>query len=426
MRNKRIVHILHERVCVFYWRRNLAGRNRFFLSYFFDRDVHVGMGNFIDRSNMKAYNYSIQTSRKDGVGVMKKKSCIARLGAWYLSGGVMKIIGRTITILGIIAALVILTIGAVNMFDAAEMERQEAYDTAYAKAQKKEYKRLTKEAEALAKAAEEAAQADPAAPTPTPMPLPASAEEVVVTIEPVPLSLEKHWGPFFAEYVIWAVAVAVLSSVLGWALASLPEWIAAMKAAGPQRVTAGTFLWAGIVAAAVLSVMGLWKILQITNSTLPEVTKILMKDYVVWAVIAVGAGAAIRWLILYLLPTQRNAFNAVGTKVRFAGKAVFFGTLIVFPVLLIGAACAFVLAKWVLAAALAVGAVALLGIGWLTGLVLEALGTCTLIMEPQVKEAEAREHARRNATSWICPCCGEEHANYVGACPTCGCVRPKR
>ena len=65
-----------------------------------------------------------------------------------------------------------------------------------------------------------------------------------------------------------------------------------------------------------------------------------------------------------------------------------------------------------------------LACGWVCSLALEALGTTTMIMEPQAKEAEAREYARRNAKVWICPECGTENLRSAVTCSNCSEIKP--
>ncbi len=347
---------------------------------------------------------------------MDNRSIFRKFADWLLAGGVMKTIGRVITLVGIIVALVITAIGVVEMYQAAEADRQVAFDKAYVKQQKKEYKAKQKENDAAIKEGKE-----------PPHVLPENQEDYVVEEVPVvKLSLDDHIGPFLTKYFVWAVVALAAGVFIGWVIGNIPLWLAAMKAAGPVAVIAGALFWLGAVIAACFLLAGLWEILQINKSTLPEVGKILMEKYAIWSVIALGLGIALRWLILNLVKTQRKAYESVGAKLRVISKAIFYVTLCIFPLVVIGAACAAVFSKWALALGVLAGAVALLGAGWLLSLCLEALGTCSLIMAPQVQEAEAREHAYRHATTWICPVCGLEHANSVGACPECGAVRPKK
>lgn len=335
-----------------------------------------------------------------------------KLLAWYLTGGVMKTIGRTLTIIGIIVALVFTSIGVVDMYTKAEAQREEKYATAYEKAQKNELK-------ALQKAAKEAEKAGLEVPE-----VPESHEGLEVVIEPVALPMDDQVSGFLTTHLLRAIIALVAGVGLGWIVSSIPAWIVALKAAGPRRVIAGAFFWLGAVIAVVFLLLGLVRILGINKSTLPEVGKILFEEYLIWSVIALGSGIAIRWMILKLDETQKHAFESVGLKLRGAGKALFCITLVLFAVLLILTACALVFSKWWLAAGLLIGAVVALACGWVCSLALEALGTTTMIMEPQAKEAEAREFARRNAKVWICPECGTENLRSAVTCSNCSEIKP--
>lgn len=348
---------------------------------------------------------------------MDNRSIFRKFAYWLLTGGVMKTIGRVITLVGIIAALVIAGIGVADMYQAAAADREVAYEKAYVKQQKKEYKQAVKDNEAAVKAGEELPYPD----------LPATQEEwEVVELPVVKMNFDDHIGPFITGYLGWAILALAGGIFIGWCIGSLPAWIAGMKAAGPVRVIAGAIFWAGIVVAVCFLGAGLWKILNINKSTLPEVGKILFEEYAVWAVVAAGSGYAIRWFILNLVNTQRKAFDRAGSKLRIVARCLFVVTLVAFAALVIAGLCTLCFSKWVAGIVTLASAVAVLIGGWVGSLALEALGTCTLIMEPQVKEAEAREHDRRNAVVWVCPVCGQENARSTGECVKCGETKPAR
>lgn len=344
---------------------------------------------------------------------MDNRSIIRKFLDWLLAGGVMKTIGRSVTLLAIIAALVITAIGVVNMYQDAAADRDAAFEKAYTKQQSKEYKAKQKENDKAIKAGQE-----------PPHVLPENVEDYEVENVPVvKLSLDDHIGPFITKWLLWAIVVLAAGILVGWIISNILGWFAAMKAAGPVRVTAGVFLWAGLLIAAGFLIAGLVEILQINKSTLPEVGKILMEKYLVWSVVAAGTGYAINWMILRSGAVQQNAFDSVGLKLRAISKVLFYVTLVAFAALAIATVCMLVLSKWTVAAILGGCAVVALVGGWIGSTALEALGTCTMIMEPQAKEAEAREHARRHAVTWVCPVCGKEHARSVATCE-CGAVKP--
>ena len=67
--------------------------------------------------------------------MMKKRSVLSGLADWYLDGGALKTIGRTILILGIVFALVWIGIGRVEMDRAATAEQKILYERAFAEQQ---------------------------------------------------------------------------------------------------------------------------------------------------------------------------------------------------------------------------------------------------------------------------------------------------
>lgn len=333
---------------------------------------------------------------------MDNRTIFEKMRDWLLAGGFMKTFGRIITIIGIIVALVITGIGVADMYSAAGVQQQEKYDKAYAKQQSKVYKAMEKENKAAEKEGKE-----------PPHVLPADASELVVEIDPVPLSLDDHIGPFITEYFVWAVLALAAGVALGWVIGSLPEWIAAMKDAGPVRVTAGAFFWAGVLVAAGFLLAGLWEILQINKSTLPEVGKILLEKYLIWSVAALGCGFGIKLLILNGPKEHAHVFESKKSNVLFKWLYL----IVLFAAVFAVTACIMlaIVKGWLtgLIALLIVGAVVL--VAWLLS------GVCPLIRSKEEIEAEKERRAR---TSWVCDACGTENARSAATCSNCGEIKP--
>ena len=172
------------------------------------------------------------------------------------------------------------------------------------------------------------------------------------------------------------------------------------------------------------AVLGIVHVLLINKSTLPAIGEILMKEYLVWAVLAFGVGLALQWLILNLGRMKANAFISVGLKLTKIGKAFFTLTIVLFPFALIASIVAWILTGWLTGVICLAASCLLLAAGWISGLALNALGTCTMIMEPQAQEAMDREAAHRTAKDWVCAGCGKVQPIYVAQCDDCGTVKP--
>lgn len=335
---------------------------------------------------------------------MDNRSIFRKFADWLTTGGVMKTIGRVITLVGIIVALVMTGIGAVDMYKEADAARDVAYEKAYVKQQKKEYK-------AAQKANTTAEKNGEALPYPD---LPATQEEwEVVELPVVKLSFDDHIGGFITGYVGWAVLVLLAGVFLGWCVGSVPEWIAGMKAAGPVRVIAGAFFWAGVVVAACFVGAGLLRILKINKSTLPEVGKILFDEYVIWAVAAVGCGYGIQQIMNKGPKTHAAVFES--PKSNAVCKWLYLVVLFLAPFAVAACLMAAIRMGWVTGLiGLAVVGVVLL-VTWLFS------GVCPLV---RTKEEIEAERIRRDRTSWVCPACGHENARSTGACDACGEIKP--
>lgn len=335
---------------------------------------------------------------------MDNRSIFRKFFDWLVAGGTMKCIGRVITLIGVIVALVITGIGVVEMYKAAEADRVVAYEKAYVKQQKKEYKAKQKENEAAIKAGQE-----------PPHVLPENVEDYEVEELPVvKLSLDDHVGPFITQYLVWAIAALAGGVLVGWVIGSIPAWIAAMKTAGPVRCIAEALFWAGVVVAAGFLLAGLLEILAIKKSTLPEVGKILMEKYLFWSVAALGCGLGMKTLILKGPKEKARVFES--PKSNALCKWLYL--IVIF------------LAIFALAACIMVG----IRMGWATGLICAAVvgvivlvtwllsGVCPLV---RTKEEIEAERVRRARISWVCDACGHENPRSVANCEQCGEVKAR-
>ncbi len=335
-----------------------------------------------------------------------------KVTAWFAQGGVMKKIGRTLTVLGVIVAIVFAAMGVVNMYEDATEAQQLKYYKKYIKQQDKEFTALEKAARAAEKAGEPAPD------------MPEDASGIVTAVEPVELSLDDHITGFITGCFFHALIALVAGIGSGWIVSNVVDWFKALVKAGPRRVIAGVCFWIGALVAVYFLAIGLIRILQIEKSTLPAVGEILMSEYVIWSVVALGIGVALRWMILKLPSTVNDTFGSVGSKLRFSGRALFVLTLVAVPVMLILAATMLITGKWMMGAAMILGTVVVFACGWVGSLVLDSLGTSTMIMEPQAQAAEAREHARRNASTWVCENCGTVNPRSAVTCSECGDTKP--
>ena len=363
----------------------------------------VKSGKDVDIMDMNRYN-EYKYFPKGWVPHMDNRSIFRKFADWLTTGGVMKAIGRVITLVGIIVALAVTGVGVVDMYKEAEAARDVAYEKAYVKQQKKEYK-------AAQKANTEAEKNGEALPYPD---LPATQEEwEVVELPVVKLNFDDHIGGFITGYVGWAVLALIAGIFLGWCIGSIPEWIVSMKAAGPVRVIAGAFFWGGVVVAACFVGAGLWKILKINKSTLPEVGKILFDGYVFWAVAALGCGFGIQQIMNKGPKTHEAVFESPKSNAAF--KWLYLIVLFLAPFAVAACLMAAIRMGWVtgLIGLIVVGVILLAA--WLLS------GVCPLV---RTKEEIAAEKARRDRTSWVCPVCGRENARSTGECEACGAVKP--
>ncbi|MBQ2952409.1 MAG: hypothetical protein IJE07_02520 [Clostridia bacterium] len=322
---------------------------------------------------------------------------------WLTTGGLLKTIGRVVMLIGIAAAVVILAIGFKEIYDAAVAEREASYEKQYASQQKSEFNKKTRENNKAIKNGEE-----------PPHELPETYQEYVLPNPPVVrLDLESQMGTFVTGYLGWAILPLAGGIFLGWIIGNVMSWFRALRKAGPVRVTAGAFLWVGIIIAGAFLLAGLWHVVNIRSSTLPEVGKILMENYLIWSAAALGCGYGIQQIILKAKEMHTSLFGVdKGTP---AGKILYLAVYFAGPFVLAACVMAGICFGWgVGVGAAAVYAVVLLGAWALSG---------TSPMTRTKEEIEA-ERARRARTSWTCDGCGTENNRSDGFCSNCGEVKP--
>lgn len=341
-----------------------------------------------------------------------KESLFVRIRRWYTDGGVLKMIGRTFLLIGIIIALAFASVGYVNMLNTRNADQAAKYEENVKKAQDRAYKQLVKDAKKAEKNGE------------VPPEVPEDASMIEVEVKPVVLDLGNYVGDYITTYVFWAIISLAAGVALYWFFTNIEGIIHALITMERRRLIAGIIFWLSALVAAVIAGFGVVKIMSITKSTLAEVGTILLQEYIVWSVAVFGSGIAIRWLILNLGGATEGTFQHVGMKLTRIGKALFVLAVILFPFGLVGAVMLGILYGWVPAVICLVADCTVLVCGWICGLALNALGTCTMIMEPQAKEAQDRELRRRNAREWVCPGCGKVQPINVAVCD-CGEVKPE-
>ena len=340
-----------------------------------------------------------------------KESLFVRIRRWYTDGGVLKMIGRTFLLIGIIIALAFASVGYVNMLNTRSADQAAKYEENVKKAQDRAYKQLVKDAKTAEKNGE------------VPPEIPEDASMIEVEVKPVELDLTNYLSEYLATDFIRAVAALVAGIALCWFFCNVERMYRTLVTTELRRLVAEAIFWIGALIALVIAAQGVMRIMGITKSTLAQVGEVLMKEYIVWSVVALGSGIALRWLILNLGRTTDGAFEHVGVKLTKIGKALFVLAVILFLFGLLAAVALGILYGWVAAIVCAVAACALLATGWICGLALNALGTCTMIMEPQAKEALDREARRRSARDWVCPKCGKIQPINVAVCE-CGEAKP--
>lgn len=335
---------------------------------------------------------------------MDNRSIFRKFIDWFLSGGVMKTIGRGFLLVGIVAALVIAGMGFADMYTKAVEAREVAQEKAYTKAQKNEFNKRERANKTATRNGEELPYPD----------LPATMEEYTPeVVEKVKLDLEAQLGGFITGYLGWALLPLVAGIFLNWILGNIIPWFQAMKAAGPVRVTAGAIFWISVVIAAVFLVVGLWEILNIRKSTLPEVGKILMEKYLIWSALALGCGYGIQQVILKFGKTHEAVFAS--EKFNAATKWLYLIVLFAWPFVVAGCVILAILKGWVPGViALAVYGVLLVA-AWLVS------GVCPFV---RTKEEIAADAERRARTSWVCESCGMENPRSAALCDQCGAVKP--
>ena len=349
---------------------------------------------------------------------------------WLKELGVLKIIARLIMVAGVIVALVFAGLGVDNMLKTRAADEAVQTEKKIVAAQNAEIKKRQAAAKAEAKAAEEAAAAAAAEQGIEYVPTEYVPEEIdpstiEVNIQPVSLPLDEYIGGLFAGYLVWSAVTVIAAIALSSFVSNLKNYYDAMCKAGVRRCVAGTFFWVGTIAALVVLVLGCWDVLTMEGKklTLIDVWERLRLVYLPWVAVAFGGGLAIRLLILHLSPVTERTFQDVGLKLMAISRRYFQIALCVFPFALVASVVLLLMAGWLPGVICLASVCAAMLVSWVMSVALNALGTCTMIMEPQAQAAFDAQHALRNATEWNCPVCGSVHPNHVGRCPECGALR---
>ena len=126
-----------------------------------------------------------------------KESLFVRIRRWYTDGGVLKMIGRTFLLIGIIIALAFASVGYVNMLNTRNADQAAKYEENVKKAQDRAYKQLVKDAKTAEKNGE------------VPPEIPEDASMIEVEVKPVELDLTNYLSEYLATDFIRAVAALV-------------------------------------------------------------------------------------------------------------------------------------------------------------------------------------------------------------------------
>lgn len=214
--------------------------------------------------------------------------------------------------------------------------------------------------------------------------------------------------------------------VLAYLVSQWKKYMAAAEKAGVKRTVAFLFLLAGILIAAVVVVLGLVEMFKTEGQKFTEVGNAFLKNYVSWALLAVGCGWVIRWLILNLGGKTEQNFRSVGRKLTIIGKRFYQIALILCLFGMVAALALWLYCGWKTALIVLAADLLVLLFSWIISMVINGLGICTMVLEPQAEEAAAREYAALHATEVECPVCGQmTPVQYVG-CRHCGAVREKK
>lgn len=330
-----------------------------------------------------------------------KESIFVRFGKWFTNGGVLKMIGRAFLLLGIAAAIALAAVGYVDMVQTRDAEQIAKYEANVVKAQQREYDNLVK----AAKKAEKNGEVPPE--------IPEDPSLIEVEVKPVVYSLSDYLSDFITKYVLWAVLSIAAGVGLNGLFGNVMGWITALKKAGRRKVIAGAILWAGILVAAIIAAIGVVEIMAIKKSTLGEVGSQLMKNHIVWSVVAVGCGLSIQQLILRYDAEKKHVLNS--GKGSAAGHWIYLIALALFPFAVTACVAVGIPLGWVTALLCLLGVCVVMLLAWM------ASGTCPLIRS---KEEAAAEAQRKGRTSWVCSC-GQENARHVALCSVCGEPKPK-
>ena len=330
-----------------------------------------------------------------------KESLFVRIGRWYTNGGGIKMLGRTVLLIGIILALGFAAVGYDDMVRTCEADEIIKNEANVKKAQERAYKQLVKDAKKAEKNGE------------TPPEIPEDASMIEVEVKHLENDLMDYVGDYITNYILWGILSLAAGVGLNWFFGNVQDMIAALKKAGSYRVTAGAFFWCGVVVAVVIAAFGVVEIMAIKKSTLAEVGDVLLKKYIIWSIAAIGVGYGIQRLMLKFPATKEHVMSSGKSNALCHG--LYLTAVALWPFAVTACAMAAISHGWITALCGLAGVVVVLLVTWLLS------GACPLI-RTQEEVAEAAE--RRMRTTWVCAC-GAENPRSTAVCGICGEVKPK-
>jgi len=221
------------------------------------------------------------------------------IGAWIRENGALKAASRLILIVGVVVALVLTGFGFVDMLKARSVDEYEATQKKIVSEQKKEAKKLKAAAEKEAKA-----NAAPGEEIPK---IEIDYTTIEVNVPAVKKPLEDYFPGFITGYLGWIFISLVSGVALSTFVGNLKDMYLSLKKAGPYRILAGVAFWVGVIIAAVIACFGIAHILEMEKCIFQEVLMTLVKNYLVWSLLAVVVGFVVKRVILmisYTIPAQ--------------------------------------------------------------------------------------------------------------------------
>lgn len=223
---------------------------------------------------------------------------IAGIRVWIQENGMLKFISRLILVAGVAVALVLAGFGFADMLKTRSVEEYEA-------TQKKIVSEQKKEAKKLKAAAEKEAKAKAAAGEEVPPVADIDYTTIEVNVAPVKKPLEDYFSGFITGYLGWIFVSLVSGVAISTFVGNLKDMYHSLKAAGPYRIAGGAAFWASVIAAAVIAAFGIAHILEMEKVIFREVAMVMLKNYLVWSLLALVVGFVLKRVLIMADRTAR-------------------------------------------------------------------------------------------------------------------------